>query len=106
MMLQLVNEVEIEALPADLPESIHVDITELAEVGDQILIESINAPTGVTILSEPSQAVFRIEELVSEEALEQEAQEEAEAAEASQESAEATADTQSPEESSEEAPKE
>jgi large subunit ribosomal protein L25 len=106
MMLQLINEVEIEALPADLPESIHVDVTTLNEVGDQILVESIKAPAGVTILSEASQSVFRIDELVSEEALEQEALEEAESAEASQEAAETTAETESTEESSEETSKE
>lgn len=93
MMLQLVNEVEIEALPSDLPESIVVDVTSLAEVGDQILVEQIKAPSGVTILSEASQAVFRIDELVSEEALEQEAQEEAEAAEASEEAAQEKEET-------------
>jgi large subunit ribosomal protein L25 len=106
MLLQLINEVEIEALPADLPESILVDVTALAEVGDQIVIESLKAPSGVTILSEPSQAVFRIEELVSEEALEQEALEEAEATEASQESTEAAANEESSESASEEPSKE
>jgi large subunit ribosomal protein L25 len=87
MLLQLLNEAEIEALPSDLPESISVDISELAEVGDQILVEQLKAPNGVTILNEAGQAVFRIDELVSEEAEALEAEEEAAAEAASEESA-------------------
>jgi len=100
MLLQLLNEVEIEALPSDLPESISVDITSLAAVGDQLTVQSLKAPQGVTILNEPEQAIFRIDELVSEEALEQEAQEEAEAAAASGDSTtEGTTETEKSESS-------
>src|SRR5690606_6078464 len=100
MLLQLLNEVEIEALPSDLPESISVDVTSLATVGDQLTVQSLKAPQGVTILNEPEQAIFRIDELVSEEALEQEAQEEAEAATASEDSTtEGTTETEKSESS-------
>ncbi len=85
ILLQLLNDAEIEALPSDLPESLNVDVTGLSEVDDQITVEQIKAPTGVTILNEPSQGVFRIGELVTQEAIEQEAQEEAAAAAASEE---------------------
>lgn len=80
VLLQLLNEVEIEALPTELPESLSVDVSGMAEVDDQINIEDVKAPEGVTVLNEPSQGVFKIGELVTQEAAEQEAQEEAEAA--------------------------
>lgn len=80
VLLQLLNEVEIEALPTDLPESLVVDVISLAEVDDQINIEDVKVPTGITILNESTQGVFKIGELVTQEAVEQEAQEEAEAA--------------------------
>jgi large subunit ribosomal protein L25 len=85
-LLQALNEIEIEALPTDLPENIEVDITSLAAVGDQITVEQIVAPEGITILSEPSAVVFKIDELVSEEAEALEAEEEAAAEAASEES--------------------
>ncbi len=87
ILLQLLNEAEIEALPSDLPESIVVDVTSLAEVDEQITVEQLSTPTGVTLLNEANQAVFKIGELVTQEAQEQEAQEEAEAAAASEEGA-------------------
>lgn len=97
MLLQLLNEAEIEALPTELPESIEVDVTPLAAVGDQITVAELKAPQGVTLLNEPEQAVFRIGELVSQEAEEQEALEEAEA-EAQSEESEAEAATPTEEE--------
>ncbi|HRN96501.1 MAG TPA: 50S ribosomal protein L25 [Candidatus Levybacteria bacterium] len=111
MLLQLLNEVEIEALPSDLPESIVVDVTSLAAVGDQMTVESLKAPKGVTILNEAGQAVFRIDELVSEEAEALEAEEEAAAEAASEESTaeeteKADGDKTESTESSEEKPQE
>lgn len=90
VLLQLLNDAEIEALPSDLPEAIHVDITKLTEVDDQITIEQIEVPAGVTILNEASQGIFRIGELVTQEAVEQEEQDEEAAAAASEEGAETT----------------
>lgn len=81
ILLQVLNEIEVEALPTDLPESVEVDVTPLAAVGDQITVEQIQAPKGVTVLTDPNQSVFRIGELVTQEAIEQEALEEAEAQE-------------------------
>lgn len=82
VLLQTLTEVEIEALPTDLPEKLEVSITDLKEVGGQITVENLTAPTGVTILTEASRVVFKIDELVSKEAEEQAAADEATAAEA------------------------
>lgn len=51
---------EIEALPRDLPESISVDVSNLREVGDQILVRDIQAPKGVEILTAPDLLVVHI----------------------------------------------
>jgi large subunit ribosomal protein L25 len=86
VLLQLLSEVEVEALPADLPEHIEVNIESLANIDDSISIGEIKAPTGVELLAKPSEMVFRIDELVSEEAEELAAEEAAaEAAEAESE---------------------
>lgn len=116
VLLQTLNEVEVEALPADLPENIEINVENLANIDDQITVEEVKTPNGVSILSEPSQPIFRIGELVSEEAEELAAEEEAAAEAASEEAAaeveqkpeEGKADESKDKESegSEEAPKE
>lgn len=92
VLLQPLSEVEIEALPADLPENLEVNIENLANIDDSIAISGIKAPNGVEIMAEPNEIVFRIGELVSEEAEELEAEEESEA-EAASESADNEAAT-------------
>jgi len=77
LLLHLMHEVEVEALPADLPEKIEVDVTNLVSVNDQIIVSDLKKPTGVTIITEPQELVAKIGELVSKEA---EAQAAAEAA--------------------------
>lgn len=91
VLLQSLSEVEIEALPADLPENIEVNVENLAAVDDHILLENIKIPAEVTLLTDASQTVFRIGELVSQEAEELAAEEEAAAEAASEEAAEETA---------------
>lgn len=81
MLLQPLQEVEIEALPENLPESITVDVTKLAAVDDQITVADLTMPTGVTILTDSAQVVVKIDELVSVEAKEDAAAEEAAKAE-------------------------
>ena len=85
-LMQSLNEVEVEALPTDLPEKIEVSVEHLAQIDDHILVSDLKVPTGVEILTEAEGTVFRITELVSQEAEELEAEEEA-AAEAAAEEA-------------------
>lgn len=81
MLMQPVSEVEVEALPTDLPEYLEVDVTPLAEVGSHVKVADIKRPATVEVLTDPEQVVASIAELISEEAQEQ-AEEEAAAAEA------------------------
>lgn len=81
LLLQPLSEVEVEALPGDLPEYIEVNVEPLAAVNDQMAVSDIKAPTGVIILTDPSQVVVKIGELISKEAQAQAAAE-AQAAEA------------------------
>lgn len=81
LLEKITNEIEVEALPTELPEKFELNVGPLAAVGDQITVEMIHVPSGVTVLSDPSLVVAKIGELVSKEAQEQ-AEEEAAAAEA------------------------
>jgi large subunit ribosomal protein L25 len=92
------SEVEVESLPGDLPEKIEVDVTNLANIDDQITAGDLKAPSGVTILTDGSQVLFKIGELVTKEAEELAKAEEAAAAAAAAEAGveAAPAETQAP----------
>lgn len=53
------REIEVECLPADLPEKIIIDVTNLA-IGQSIHVKDIAAPKGVTILSTPDTVVVAV----------------------------------------------
>ena len=87
ILMNIISEIEVEALPAELPEKIEVNVQHLANIGDQITVADLKVPEGVTVLTEVEQVVAKIAELVTKEAQEQAAAEAAAAAEASAEAA-------------------
>lgn len=56
---QSLVEIEIEALPTDLPDFIEADITELG-IGDGLHVVDLTAPEGVEIVSDPTLMVVSI----------------------------------------------
>jgi large subunit ribosomal protein L25 len=88
ILMHILSEVEVEALPADLPEKIEVNVEQLATIGEHILVSDLKVSADVIILTDAGQTVAKIDELVSKEAQEQAAAEEAAAAEAKAEGAE------------------
>ncbi|MEW6180007.1 MAG: 50S ribosomal protein L25 [Chloroflexota bacterium] len=60
VVVQELDEVEVEALPQDLPENLVVDISNLARIGDAIYIRDLKVPAGVEILNEPDEVVVII----------------------------------------------
>ncbi|HVL26480.1 MAG TPA: 50S ribosomal protein L25 [Thermomicrobiales bacterium] len=87
VLQHVLNEVEVEALPADLPAELVVDASGLAAVGDAIHVRDLTAPQGVELVSDPDAVVAS---LVAEAA--PTAEEEAEAAEAAEAAEEAPAE--------------
>ena len=75
LLMEITGEVEVEALPTDLPEKIEVQVESLANIDDQILVSDLKAPQDVEILTDPNLVVVKIGELVSKEAQEQAAEE-------------------------------
>lgn len=51
------REVNIEALPSDIPETIVVDVSE-AQLGDTITMEGIALPSGVTLTDDAAETVI------------------------------------------------
>lgn len=64
MLLQTLSEVEIEALPEELPENVEISVEKLAAVDEQLSVEDLKAPAGVTILTAGDQIIAKIGELV------------------------------------------
>jgi large subunit ribosomal protein L25 len=53
------RELEVECLPADIPERIVVDVSEL-EIGKHVRVSDLTAPKGVTILADPDIVVVHV----------------------------------------------
>jgi large subunit ribosomal protein L25 len=53
---QITRELNVEALPTDIPESIVHDIGEM-QIGDTVLLSAIAAPRGLTLLDEIEETV-------------------------------------------------
>ena len=61
-LVKVLHEIEIEALPKDLPHNIVVDISKLAALHDQVLVSDLKVPAGVTVLTEADEVVASITE--------------------------------------------
>ena len=70
ILVKNIHEVEVEALPADLPREITVDISSLNTFKDAILIKNLPVPAKVKILAEPELVVAQVQPPRSEAELE------------------------------------
>jgi large subunit ribosomal protein L25 len=60
VMVHALEEIEVEALPGDLPERITVDISVLAEIGEAIHVRDIVLSSAVEILEDPEEIIVVI----------------------------------------------
>lgn len=51
------NEIEISALPKNLPHNIQIDLSVLTELGSQIHVSDITLPKGATMISEGDEVI-------------------------------------------------
>ena len=54
---QITRELNVEALPTAIPESIVHEVGEM-QIGDTILLSALNTPEGVTLLDDPEETVI------------------------------------------------
>lgn len=54
---KMLHEIEVEALPKDLPKSIEVDISSLANVHDQIHVKDLKIPAGVELKTDEEDVI-------------------------------------------------
>lgn len=83
VLLRLMDEVEVKALPSDLPEHIDVDIATLSQVDEEIKVKDLSVDkTKIELLEDAEQVVVKIGPLVTREVEEQVKEEEKAAEEA------------------------
>jgi large subunit ribosomal protein L25 len=71
VLVMLKNELDVEALPTDLPDSIEVDITHLTEVGMSILAKDLKVDRSKVELDiEDDETIITIQEPAKEEVIE------------------------------------
>jgi large subunit ribosomal protein L25 len=59
-LIKVLHEIEIEAMPKDLPHDLKVDISMLATTDSQILARDIALPSGVVLITDPEEVVAAI----------------------------------------------
>ncbi|MEX2014021.1 MAG: 50S ribosomal protein L25 [Parcubacteria group bacterium] len=57
MFVKVLHELKVEAMPKDLPHNIEIDISFLANFGDQIIASDIKLPAGVELKENPEEVV-------------------------------------------------
>jgi large subunit ribosomal protein L25 len=67
VLLTGLDAVEIECLPGDLLDNIHVNLDNLDKVGDSIQVSDLQVPDTIKILTEPGEMIARVTYLAAEE---------------------------------------
>jgi large subunit ribosomal protein L25 len=98
ILQQVTTEVNVEALPLEIPQHLEADVSELG-IGDILRLAEVVVPEGVKLLDDPDEVVIASVQLAREE----EPEEAEEGAEGAEEGAEAGAETAESEDAGESA---
>jgi large subunit ribosomal protein L25 len=73
VVLELMNEIEVTALPDNLPSEIVIDVSRLENVGDQITVADLTLPEGVIVeVEDPEQPICKVDAIqIKEEEIEE-----------------------------------
>jgi large subunit ribosomal protein L25 len=66
ILVKVLHELEIEAMPKDLPHNLSVDVSSLATLEDRIFAKNVVLPAGVTLLTNPDEVVASVAQAVEE----------------------------------------
>ena len=71
ILLTMLDHVEIESLPDDIPAAIDVDISSLAEYNAALHVSDLSVPAGATVLTAADDIVCKVDPPVTEAAVEE-----------------------------------
>ena len=60
VLVKVMHEIEIEALPKDLPHEIQVDLSQLKQFSDSILLKDITLPKNVTLHGDQNALIVKV----------------------------------------------
>ena len=66
ILVKVLHELEIEAMPKDLPHDLKIDISALTTFESRIQAKDVVLPTGVTLITKPEEAVASVAQAVEE----------------------------------------
>ena len=66
VLTKVLYELEVEAMPKDLPHQIDIDISSLTAFDSHITVGDISVPAGVTVLNDPAETIVVASEVVEE----------------------------------------
>lgn len=61
VLVKVAHEIEIKAMPKDLPHSIEVDISSLVDFDSQIHASDIKLPAGVELITDPEEVIALVQ---------------------------------------------
>ena len=67
VLMKVLHEVEVEAMPKDLPHELAVDISPLSDFESKIEVRDLSLPAGVSVLARPDEVVALVSEAKEEE---------------------------------------
>lgn len=62
VLVSVLSQIEVKALPADLPDHIEISVEKLAEFGDSILVKDLKIPAGVELLTGAGETVATVQQ--------------------------------------------
>lgn len=67
ILIKSMQEVEVEALPGNIPHNLKVDLTKITKIGESVYIKDLTVPKDVKVLVEPETAVATVTAPMTEE---------------------------------------
>ncbi len=67
ILVKVLHEIEVEALPQDLPHNIVVDVSSIIAIDGHVTVSDIKMPKGVTVLTKGDEIVALVSEAAKEE---------------------------------------
>lgn len=61
ILVKIIRELEVRALPKDLPHEISIDVSTLGRIGDKIYVRDVSLPGGVTVHTPLAEVVALVE---------------------------------------------
>ncbi|OGY68304.1 MAG: hypothetical protein A3H63_03025 [Candidatus Harrisonbacteria bacterium RIFCSPLOWO2_02_FULL_45_10c] len=67
LLVKALQEVQVEALPADIPHDFKVDLSKISDIGQSIYVKDLEVPANVRVLVNPETVVVTVTAKVTEE---------------------------------------